>query len=659
MTASSSGAAPDAVTNRSSAAGPWSALDGDLSTAWLSGRPDSAGQWWQVDFTAPRPVTQIRVNLATGPEVGGAREHLVITTSEGSRDVRVLPTGNEQVITVGASSTSFLRIAAAPEPSGESRFGIHEVTIDGLTASRPEVLPAGAADAGLVLQARRGESEGCVASSDSIVCADWLATPSEERAGIDRRIDVRVGGTYRVALRVRPRPGSALDGVMQGSAEASRVVASSVSTPDPAGRAEAAFDGDAATTWVASALDPAPRLTVTFPRPTIVNGVRLTVGVGAVASHPFKVTVATDRGSRTLFLDSSGELHFQPTSTRHLVLTFPLVNPLRTFRPVLGQTTLVPVGVTELAVLGSTVPHAGLAGREAVTMGCGLGPEVRVDGSLASSTSVTEAASSVVRGELTAADPCGGAIHLAPGEHRIQVHSTAEWLIDSVALIPLSAASSTATGLALSASTPSATSPVASEARVIGVSMNANAGWHATLNGADLEPIRLDGWRQGFVVPAGVGGEVTLTYTPDRAYRWGLLLGLLAVIVLFVLAAVPSRWSPPGLDARETRWWAAGGAAAVALLVAGPVGLLIAGFGFVVGRRLRRTPVFVAGALLVGVGAQAVLPWPGHADAGAWYSWCVTLAPVLALGLMASRAVRHADDSDDSATAAVAQLPTN
>ena len=52
----------------------------------------------------------------------------------------------------------------------------------------------------------------------------------------------------------------------------------------------------------------------------------------------------------------------------------------------------------------------------------------------------------------------------------------------------------------------------------------ANPGWTATLNGHRLTPVTLDGWQQAFVVPAGAGGRVAMTFTPATGYRW-LLAG--------------------------------------------------------------------------------------------------------------------------------------
>ena len=54
---------------------------------------------------------------------------------------------------------------------------------------------------------------------------------------------------------------------------------------------------------------------------------------------------------------------------------------------------------------------------------------------------------------------------------------------------------------------------------------NVNAGWRATLDGHELTPLRVDGWMQGYLLPAGDGGRVTLEFTPNRLYQAGLGLG--------------------------------------------------------------------------------------------------------------------------------------
>ena len=62
---------------------------------------------------------------------------------------------------------------------------------------------------------------------------------------------------------------------------------------------------------------------------------------------------------------------------------------------------------------------------------------------------------------------------------------------------------------------------------VLRVPQNHNAGWVARdADGRVLSPIRLDGWQQGWVLPAGERTTVTAAFAPDRPYRIALLAGL-------------------------------------------------------------------------------------------------------------------------------------
>jgi len=116
-------------------------------------------------------------------------------------------------------------------------------------------------------------------------------------------------------------------------------------------------------------------------------------------------------------------------------------------------------------------------------------------------------------------------------------------------------------------------------AAYVALASNFNPGWAATLDGNQLSPVRIDGWQQGWEVPAGHGGTIMVTFSPDHIYRVILLLGLLLLAALFVLAIMPSRYrrsSDPGAPG----WMPQGavlvaGAAVVLLLLGGPVALAL------------------------------------------------------------------------------------
>jgi hypothetical protein len=80
---------------------------------------------------------------------------------------------------------------------------------------------------------------------------------------------------------------------------------------------------------------------------------------------------------------------------------------------------------------------------------------------------------------------------------------------------------------------------------------NANAGWAATLNGKTLRPVRLDGWQQGFVMPAGKGGVVTLSFKPVKFYHVWIILSAVGALAL-LLAGMAGRKREAAREQRET-----------------------------------------------------------------------------------------------------------
>jgi arabinofuranan 3-O-arabinosyltransferase len=153
-------------------------------------------------------------------------------------------------------------------------------------------------------------------------------------------------------------------------------------------------------------------------------------------------------------------------------------------------------------------------------------------------------------------------------------------------------------------------------AAYLATSEGANDGWEATLDGRRLQPITLDGFRQGFVVPSGAGGTITMRFAPDAPYRTSLLLGLLPLVALAITAQrrrAPIGPPRPGSVAplRST----------VALPLALVVGGLLAGIGGVVLAALacaathaaaRRAHGALAAGALVLLGGVVVAVQPGR-----------------------------------------------
>jgi arabinofuranan 3-O-arabinosyltransferase len=218
-------------------------------------------------------------------------------------------------------------------------------------------------------------------------------------------------------------------------------------------------------------------------------------------------------------------------------------------------------------------------------------------------------------------------VRLAPGIHTIEAESTAQFAVDSVVLEPVGADAAGAAvpvdihrweATSREVSFGSSTTP-----RVLETTENANPGWLATLDGQELTPVRVDGWRQGWLVPAGPGGTVTLEFAPQRTYLAGLGAGLAAAILLIVLAfgwpRREKRWdAPPTLQGRGLAMAIAGFAAA--LLIGGAPGLGVAAVAvasaWLISRRFRSASAWIAFACAAGAAlGAAAMPWPGRLDA--------------------------------------------
>jgi arabinofuranan 3-O-arabinosyltransferase len=87
------------------------------------------------------------------------------------------------------------------------------------------------------------------------------------------------------------------------------------------------------------------------------------------------------------------------------------------------------------------------------------------------------------------------------------------------------------------------------------VNENFNAGWQARAGGKLLRAVRLDGWKQAWLLPAGTAGTVILTYPPDTLYRHAIFggLGTLGLVMLVALWPGQPAWRPRWL-VRPLRW---------------------------------------------------------------------------------------------------------
>ncbi|GAA2423680.1 alpha-(1-_3)-arabinofuranosyltransferase family protein [Actinomadura vinacea] len=600
---------------------PYAAVDGDPFSAWETGGWDGPlGQWLRVDFDRAREVPRLTARFVQDRRLGPPVARVAVETERGAVEQPVRATGDAQPLRTAPGATRWLRLRiigmAGGGGSAPIRAGVSELAIEGVRPSRTYALPVPDGAAGTpsyVMSRAPGATPDCMKGARRWVCSETLGGADEEGRGFDRTFTAgratraRLTGTAvltdpRLVARYTTLPGDV------------RVAASTALSAHPADQARSAFDGDRRTSWIAAANDGAPTLTLGWRRGTRVSSLTLDRPPGA--SGPVQVRVE-GRGGQTRegLPDARGRITFAPLDTDRLTLTFRRGGRLQPFQ------------ISEVRVPG--VRPLRDAGAAPLSLDCGFGPRLRVGGpDGVVETKVTGTLGDLLEGRPVAFEACRR-VPLQAGPNRLASVPLDSFRVETVvvgdratpdgALRPVRVLRWSAGKRELQVD--------AGRRSFLTVNENYNTGWQARAGGKTLRPVRLDGWKQGWLVPAGTGGTVELTYRPDAAQRIDVVAGLSLLLMLLLIGMWPGgrRGEPPEVVARGWPAWAAIGLAAVlGFWVAGVPGLAVtaATAVFCGWARTRRTrllrapasPWTIAVLMLAGTGCLAVGYWTKTLD---------------------------------------------
>lgn len=668
-----SSAASDATQlgGASPSSSPAAAVDGDPATGWFSNGIERAlGQWLQIDLD--EPLTSSLLHLTTSPAALGAPVRwLEVSTPNGSTAVKVIEPGKPITVSIPGGLTPWIRITATRTEDGSAgtQFGISELSVEDFTErDAPKLVPIefrtvlpptpdGAAVAGWNLSQELPGRTGCVESAERVRCSNALPLAPEEVGTFSRTLSVPSATTVTPQLTVRARGGPALETLLT---QPDRPIAHGIgSHGDIRGSAFAATDGDPRTTWTATQDSitrngARPTLVIDLPQPTLVTGLEVTPGLGLLPAPPTKVAVDLGSGPQVREIDADDpKISLEPHVTDRIVLS------IADWQEVLDQTALgfaqlQPPGLAEVGVLGGDgllVPGSGArpVDDRIITVGCDEGPVISFGGQQLRTTVSTTAA------QLSAGDPVSatlcspGPTPLPAGRQDVTVEPGTGFFVDSLRLDTPGPDLEPAEATELSAASWSEnlrelTVNDAAADRLLVIPESTNIGWIASApDGTELTPVVVDGWQQGWVIPAGTAGTVTLEFPTDRWYRLGIFGGLLLLIPLALAALLPRRrvrdlgpaprtWRNPSLA-----WLGVLGAATV---IAGPVGggvaavMTVLALGLVRWRgsaATARTLVGVAGvSTMIGMALLSTGPWRSF-DGYVGHSFLVQLPVLVAL----------------------------
>jgi arabinofuranan 3-O-arabinosyltransferase len=591
---------------------PVNAFDGNPATAWAEGNERTpVGQWIQIAFPGPLDLpARVGIRLLDDSTAREIASLLRVSTAAGSATTAVAATGAIQPMNVVPGRTRWLRITILGARRVRLAYpgaGISDVLIPGVRVTRllqPAEDPAG-----------RPAALVAFSFSQPVPSPFAFADPTAT-APMARSFYVAGPVTLRVQGSALALPGPGLDALLDrisppgpGVLQVSVASTPGAQATGPAGFPATLISGSASTPWTADTASPVIHLSWRGQRRIASLIVRRAAGLPSV---PLSVEITSPDGTRQASIGAGGLARFAtPLTTDRIDISFPQVSA-DTIVTSTGQLETVPLRLSQLSVpaLAGLRPVAPDE-RARFTAACGQGPALTVDGR------VYQTSVSGTIGELSQYLPLhvalcapGGALSFGGGRQTLIAATPGTF-----AVTDLSLASSQARA-------PAATSPgIARAVTVVSwqpdqrrlsigpgagsyleVHENYNDGWTAALNGRALAPVRLDGWQQAFLVPAGPGGAITLTFRPAAAYHRAVAVSMLAVAVLLAVTAcsfigrrrgifgsgpgeggspgpgVPGGWSPPpvtGAGGNQRRWLGVLAVAALIFVAGGPVALAV------------------------------------------------------------------------------------
>ncbi|MEW9518508.1 alpha-(1-_3)-arabinofuranosyltransferase domain-containing protein [Streptomyces tubercidicus] len=624
---------------------PVNAFDGDPDTAWAEGSTgDPVGQWVRIAF--PRPVTlpsALSLTPLPGDGLRAAPTSVRVQTDRGSTEDTLRPDGTPQRVKAPPGRASWLKVTilgSQTPRAGLSGAGFREISVPGIQVTRLLQLPTDAerSDAPAeIISLQRGSDPGGL-------------SPVSAESGLHRQFHTGAAAPYGISGQALAVPGPELDQLLDRLAPGhrNRITATADSTAfgfGPSLSPRNLVDGDLTTAWIAG---DRPTVHLRWPGRKKIDQIVL-AGAGGLATRPEQILVNSPDGAATAGVDENGQARFDPITTDRLDITISKVKPLTLHNPVAGRPLQLPVGLSEIhlpALDSYRTPRPAANAR--FSLGCGQGPMLAVDGVL----HATKAAGYIrdlterrpVQVRLCAGPARDGRLELPSGRHRVEAGGQGPLGLVGVMLRRGDGAGAAAgiagagaarvgamsAGPAQEYAGPAqkAAAPVrkvsaedwsgdrrrvavgAGRAIYLQMYENANDGWQATLNGRRLTPLRIDGWQQAFLIPAGAGGTVELSYAPAIAYGLGLAGGALGVALLLLSALVrrTPRTPPPPAPVPPAPSWVLGVLAltAVLALASGPYALIVPALALVAHFRPQLL-VPLALVAMVGAGVVAAL----------------------------------------------------
>lgn len=572
------------------------AVDGDTATAWRTGGfADAQGE--RLHITYREPVTTGAVRLLQN--LGGVRNRTIteVELRFDGGDARTYPLDDfsrpeeavgpdpGQTVTFPERTFRTLDVTITGTDPGDLRsytglssVGFAEVSVTDVDGTTPvadslirlpdDLLTAAGAGAGdrplaIVLTRQRTAPTVAVRSSPEPTIHRLVRLPAARTFALSGEVRLDEAPSDSIIDRVLGLPDAEEGGV---TAQSSRRIPGGT-----ANRAMAAIDGDPGTWWSPGFLrQQGDFLRFRTADPVTVDRFDVTLLTDGRHSVPrsLDVTVATGDEEGVTQRVQLGDLTdlAEPNATQtvtvdlpeavegdHVIVALPdeddAVRDVETVDYYSDELVPMPVGVAEIDIDGLEAP----ATPRRLDDRC-RDDLITIDGEPVP-VSVTGTTADLLAGEALPFTACDDAtVALDEGEHRIDTRADTFPGLDVDRLIlrsgtdgaaevstePLVSAATDGPTVEIDASDRTSydlTVPSADQPFWLVVGQSHNLGWTAEVNGDDLgEPVIVDGYANGWLVPAGTDLSIRVEWTPQRVVRAALWASLGAVLATLVLA---------------------------------------------------------------------------------------------------------------------------
>ena len=535
---------------------PLNAVDGDRATWWEPLRQEVDGPnafgttdpWFEITYGEPQMVDSLFAELFVGPYAVPNPIDVTVVTDAGRATTRLLPiqTSQELDVVPGPTRTIRVSISRASYLALDDAIGIRELSA-----------PLAPVRARLAVPTPPNDRSSNADATDPAWVFTRLTKALSPLVSLSRETQISRRFTSPRAMRIAAlASGSSTRGQQLldwiGTSPTLTIQADSTWGENPKASPRNLVDGDESTQW-RSGKDINQNggiavVSLRWNEPRTISSLRLVRSETDAA--PTDIAVYSRSGARGAPVAADGTVTFAPLTTDAISLRINYAPVLDTDRTALRQMGFVTLDIESISDLypGPIDPTAPYIAT------CGTGPTVTV-GSTTVRYSLATSVGALLDGTTIPLEPCGSnEIDLAADTAFLDTSSGESLVtIDQVVLgrpPTMAPPTGTARGLTIDHwGTNDRTVTVADGGEGLLVVNEAfNDGWTASLNGTALTPILIDGWRQGFVLPTGVAGSAHLVFGPDRPFKVGTALGLLALLIVLSFALRRDR-RPVELDA--------------------------------------------------------------------------------------------------------------